>query len=516
MDSIKVAGYPDIDFDILKSDGKLDANGVATIWVFAHEETLPDFTYGLYRIDLDPVSLSVASHFYPLQIPAGSSLPQGVNPIQPWQDFTPFCVDSNQVRIVAIADDYIHVFSDHGVWIESPWGTKQVADSSAWYYCRPHGALFNAHAIMTTNNRNNWASHSEILIADDFEVVGHGLQRLTWTPDGYDDHLALNIKMRESARSDEPMSKPVLQIENLSAYRQLNDFKVRLWYSRQEGYPSAIQADAYWFEADSITLNTGCLSSNPNLCWTDILYPSSYALDPSNETAVNAAQLGIHYSDWKAWDRTNDFSWQGVTDTLAANQNITVYLKGSVSDQWTKVWGNVPDSTSVSLPYGWIAGPPVVDESESSILVMDDLNGWGCSGNGTCSLDASFPQAGSYSIAVSGGGWSLLESKAFSYSGGLSRIRVAVRQPLTPINPYWAGQVQVWIESKSSGLYSQWVGQVDMTALAKGSWVDLNFNVPTWISQALSGSVSDLVIKFSVNAPNGAGAYDLDNLRLDP
>lgn len=515
-DSVKMEGTPDITLDIIKSDGKLDENGIATFWVYSHRETLPSFTYGLYKVDVNPITRSIQTHFYPLQIPSNSDLPNGIDPLLPWNDFVPFYISNDDVRIVAIAGDHLHIFSSNGIWIESPWGTVHSASTDPWYESHPHGPLFNARTIMTTNNRKNWQGHQDIVIADDFEVLGHGLQRLTWTPDGFQDFLALDVRMKETALASTQLSNPVIQIRNLSQYRQLNDFKLRLWHSRQEGYPSEVQADRYYFAAESTEIISGCHDLNPNLCWTDVIFNPNYVIDPGQESPSDGIQFGIHYSDWKPWMRSNDYSWQGVTSTLDANSNLTVYLRRTSLNDWIKVWGTEPSPTSIPLPYGWQPGPPPVNMSEDLIRSMDDLQGWGCTGNGTCDLDAWYPAFGASSISITNGGWTMLESRPFSHTGSFSNIRLSIRQPIQHINPFWAGQVQVYLESRSKNLYNVWIGQASLTKITTGQWSDLEFEVPAWVTAKLIDTTPDLVVRISVNSPIGISVYSVDNLQLVP
>jgi len=54
--------------------------------------------------------------------------------------------------------------------------------------------------------------------------------------------------------------------------------------------------------------------------------------------------IGIHYSDWSPWDKTNDFSCNG-SNTFLENPNIAVYVNG------TKVYGNEPIDSIPSV-YG--------------------------------------------------------------------------------------------------------------------------------------------------------------------
>jgi hypothetical protein len=321
---------------------------------------------------------------------------------------------------------------------------------------------------------------------------------------------------KDVAQKTEQMSKPVIQIINLSSTRQLHNFKMRLWYSRQENYPAAVQADPYHFWTDSTVLASGCQNDNPNLCWTDIIFDQNNGvIDPGDSSTIDGMQLGLHFSNWASWDKTNDFSWQEMNSTFQANQNITIYEKGVAPDVWIKIWGNEPLSSSVPLPYGWRQGPPLVDNSAQMIMSFDDLNGWGLS-SGSMQLNTQSSAEGVASIQVTSSGWNLLESRPFPWNAAIKKILLAVYQPGTPLNPGWTGQVQIYVESKSLGVYNQWVGQVDLTSTSKGTWTDLTFRVPDWISCALGSSVPDLVVRIALNVPNSTSGYSVDDLRFLP
>ena len=52
--------------------------------------------------------------------------------------------------------------------------------------------------------------------------------------------------------------------------------------------------------------------------------------------------VGLHYGDWSAWDKTNDFS-NRLNSSFLENTNIPVYVGG------TRIYGNEPSSTSGSV-----------------------------------------------------------------------------------------------------------------------------------------------------------------------
>lgn len=507
--------------EIVKSDGKLDISGVATIWIFGNGRVDPEkdsskYVPSLLRIDFNPVTLEHSRHLFPLQIPPAATVDDGVSPISSWDDFIPFWVGGEQLRIVALSEDHLHVFSERGIWIESPWGTKRLPNGNPYYRVIPQmGDLYRAKALMSTNHRKNWQSHQDILVAEDFRFPGHGLRRLGYTPDGFDDHIQLDVRMRESAGSGEMMNKPVLQIENLSSYRQLMDFKVRLWLSREELYPDTILAERYWTEDDMATVETGCSAENPNVCWADILFSEDFVLDPGQVSRIDGIQLGIHPRDWKAWSRSNDPSWQNVRSGLATNENLTVYIKGALPGQWKKVWGKEPSPLSIPLPLGWQPGPPPVDASEEMILGFENMDGWGSEHRSVLVQNGTDKKQGLRCLQVNGGGWNQIESRPFPHQGKIGKVTLAIRQPNPGVNLWWSGQVQVFVESRRLGLYSQWVGQVDLTTLPKGEWTDISLDMPEWLQSRLDVGASDLVLKIAVNTPIGSQPYLLDDLRLE-
>ncbi len=89
--------------------------------------------------------------------------------------------------------------------------------------------------------------------------------------------------------------------------------------------------------------------------------------------------------------------------------------------------------------------------------------------------------------------------------------------PVLQANPWYAGAVQLYVESPSRGIWNQWVGQISLTELANGEWSTQRLPIPSYISQALAGApYSDLVVRISVNTNPGSGNLLLDNVRFVP
>jgi hypothetical protein len=70
------------------------------------------------------------------------------------------------------------------------------------------------------------------------------------------------------------------------------------------------------------------------------------------------------------------------------------------------------------------------------------------------------------------------------------------------------------MESRTFGIYNQWIGQVDLTPLPKGNWTDVSFVVPAWIISNITGAIPYLVFRIVLNTPQLSSGYSVDNLRL--
>lgn len=111
-------------------------------------------------------------------------------------------------------------------------------------------------------------------------------------------------------------------------------------------------------------------------------------------------------------------------------------------------------------------------------------------------------------------GYSLCTSTAFSCDEITTsdQILIDVKLPSSLPNPYWVGDVALYAEVPSAGLYNAWVGMSILTGLPQGEWTTISIAPTPAMLAALSGSCSDAVFKFSLNtsAPNVL----IDNIRF--
>lgn len=515
-ESIPLDADEGTEFLSFKSDGIPDQSGVIDFWAQTATTTNGVRSFGIQYILYNTLTGSfIGSRNYTLHLPGTVDQSKSYGALSQWIDFVPFYVGSGEVRILAISKERVHVFSGQGEWIDSPVGSP-IPASGPFQKWRPSGMFFHASAIMTSNNKRNWSNKYDIYVADDFSAgEGHGIHRFQWSPDGFSDYVALDVRMKDVAGPGERMSKPVIQIENTSLTRQLNDAKIRLWLSRSELYPQQIVADKYWINSDGAQLEAGCSADNPNLCWVDIVLGDEFSLDPGEATTIDGIQLGIHGESWGDWNRSNDPSWVGIGAVFKTNPNVTVYTRVVAGAEWGKIWGNVPSPSAVNLPYGWVPGPPPVDNSASLILGFESDGGWYASQDGAISYDYSTLAQGAASLRVDYSGWVQLESKAFPIVGTANTLNFDLRQAAPIGNPWWKGQVQVYIEAPSRGVYNQWIGQVNLSDIPDDQWKNVSLPIPTWVVSSLGADVTkDCKLKICVNRPEGSGPVYLDDCRL--
>jgi len=496
----------------VKSDGKLDSLGRPVIWAY-----LWNNGFYIQELHLDLITGAIAARRSQLKISPRDTLPLGSTPFENWHDFIPFHVGPNQVRIIAVNYGQLHVFSSDGTWIESP-----IVSPIDTNFCKPDcrqnpaSPLIGYLRVATLNNSKNWQSRQEIMVSDNFDYGGHGLHRLNWVPDGYEDYFALDVQMRETAGNSEPISKPMIRIFNLSPVRQLSNAKLRLWLSREENPKDSLTVDRYYFKDDSTAISTGCSSRNPNLCWIDLQFSDFWSLNPLDSTGVNDIQIGAHFVSWKSWIRSNDVSWREINSSFKSNPNVAIYTDLMQTGDWKLSWGREVDPDSIPLPFGYVqsdTSTPRIDFGPSQILGFENVLGWNSTG-AKIQLDSLVFLDGKSSLSINNPEWTSLTSNPFFKKGLFTRLSFQIMQPKPPSNPYWPGQIQASISIPSKGIYNCWLGSMELLNQPEGVWLDFSKPLPLNVTAALFAGPSDVQVSISLNAPAATGKFHLDNLRF--
>lgn len=137
---------------------------------------------------------------------------------------------------------------------------------------------------------------------------------------------------------------------------------------------------------------------------------------------------------------------------------------------------------------------------------------WACSGgNPISSTDRT---EGTASMKMRAAGYSACQSEAFSCADITTsdEILIDVKLPSYLPNPYWVGDIGLFAEVPSAGLYNAWVGMSILTGLPTNEWVTISIAPTQAMLTALAGNCSDARIKFALNT--SAQNVLVDNIRF--
>lgn len=344
-----------------------------------------------------------------------------------------------------------------------------------------------------------------------FTVVFDG-SPLVWELDGRSvSAAAINaqspilVEMKDNGLGEANISKPQLHLINRSA-TALSGFKVSLWLSRAEVPFQDIIADPYYFNPSGVTLAAASHPDNGNLVRIDLRFPSGFTLEPGMGTDINGIQLGVHFRNYYpgAWDRTNDWSWQGIGAEFRETAFVTVY--GSNGQLLS---GREPSPAAYPLP-------PAL--TQAAVFSLEQVWVWETTAGGLA-LSPSLKTEGQAGLRPDGSGYfkvSHLRMKTTAISGETGRMRVDFHLPPDQPNPYWMGSIQLFVDCPSAGLNSVYASQVDLTGLPQGAFSALEFNLPEAAVNALQEDHNDFQFQWVININQTSVKPVLDNMRFVP
>jgi hypothetical protein len=95
-----------------------------------------------------------------------------------------------------------------------------------------------------------------------------------------------------------------------------------------------------------------------------------------------------------------------------------------------------------------------------------------------------------------------------------NKLSIDVRLPTQQQNPYWLGDVQLFITIPSAGINNVWLGQRLFQGLSLGSFHALDFTLPSAVKTALAGNHPDAQITIALNTGNCLAPVLIDNVRV--
>jgi hypothetical protein len=174
---------------------------------------------------------------------------------------------------------------------------------------------------------------------------------------------------------------------------------------------------------------------------------------------------------------------------------------------------------AVTVAAASLTAPP----AGASVLGFESTAGWTVS-SGTVSLSKTTLTQGTAALAVAAPvNYTTLVSAPLASGltalAGLTSpgatVEVDMLLPTSQPNPFYLGALQLYVSAPSHGVYSQYLGQSELTGQELGTFQTYQFAVTDFVRQQLAGAtVSDLSFTLALNAPAGAqGTYVFDNLR---
>jgi hypothetical protein len=133
-------------------------------------------------------------------------------------------------------------------------------------------------------------------------------------------------------------------------------------------------------------------------------------------------------------------------------------------------------------------------------------------------FDDTLKTAGEASLLVDATGYVQIGSALFDtaeLAAVGSSIELDIHVPQTLPASGWGGAVQLFLNVPSAGIYTSYVGQVELTPLSPGDWHVGAFTLTAAQQQALLGFHADARLIIAVNTePSAPGRVHLDNLRF--
>lgn len=151
----------------------------------------------------------------------------------------------------------------------------------------------------------------------------------------------------------------------------------------------------------------------------------------------------------------------------------------------------------------------------SDLLGFEDRSLWSSTSTNLVLRQMDTAVQGRYSMGIREQGFHFINSvplTGFPLQNNV--VNLSVRLPENQPNSYWYGDIQMYVNAPSVGLYEQYVGYVGLTGLPLGQWQTITLTLPDNIYNALkAGTFNDLVIRLTANIPFGnTDTWLLDNL----
>jgi hypothetical protein len=162
--------------------------------------------------------------------------------------------------------------------------------------------------------------------------------------------VSLRVFSKDEGPIENSLSRPRFYIQNFGT-EPLSNFYCYYYFTTEQS-KTPILEDYYTPDATITLENLTNGNYRVRIDFTGItINPGQTHPNPDGEV------IGLHYGDWSAWDKTNDFSNTGLT-SFTLNGNIPVYSLGGVL-----IYGNLPSDPATP--------PQVLTSVRTPDLIME-------------------------------------------------------------------------------------------------------------------------------------------------
>lgn len=199
---------------------------------------------------------------------------------------------------------------------------------------------------------------------------------------------------------------------------------------------------------------------------------------------------------------TTGAQYQTEYDTRVAQGFVIHRIHSFDEDSYDVIWKRLSAAQSV-FGFESTAGFQVVTGSATLSTSSQVTDGYGA-------------------LSVAGGGYMEVSSPPFttaqlrdaSSSGSPTVAALDILIPTAQPSPWWIGLVQLYLQIPTAGINHQYIGQVELTALPRGRYVKVTFNLPTNVRNAIAGNHSNVRFFLGLNVNAGAPPFLFDHLRF--
>jgi len=192
-------------------------------------------------------------------------------------------------------------------------------------------------------------------------------------------------------------------------------------------------------------------------------------------------------------------------------------LNGTYSDLRFSIALNVPVGATPyfldRFSFGHASSEPVSNARNASILGFETLTTWTATGATTTLVDNRSEKL--HALSVTPTGYTVLKSDRLATpSAPDAKVGFDLHLPSTQPNPANYGEVKLFLDLPSQGIYSAYIGRNDLLPLPTDAYARVSFTLPASIATKLTQEFDDLRFRIELNTPPGAGPYFVDRFRF--